>query len=360
MSCDGVPFFKDKNAASGWVCILHDENAPFAVARSPQHSHMVALVPSTYKTETKEGIKHVKRLVEARCCTISPLVSSCSCTYMFVGARLLHLHCVCHLHTLRRDPPSLGALHQLLVDNFLVGQDTGFPTTDHSKPRGHHERIFWMKVVLLFIIGDYPGLGKMANMLHSGRFGCHWCMHSFNTYTPGNLVALGNRRHCPQTHPIRKDHRFDQEEERLAPKTRTHSATTAKAQEIEDFVGTKKGKETLQKTSGIYGVNLFSLLLLFDVIWDMLPDMMHNLKGLWERWLMPAFKGEKLTSPPTKPLMTYIHRGKSYEYTAEEQKQRKAAYALKKKRYVETKRVNVAAYGCCLLLLCLNSALVLY
>ena len=54
-ACDGVPFFKDRHAAGGWVFVLHPENAPPGVARSMEFSHMVALAPSTYQSSTEDG-----------------------------------------------------------------------------------------------------------------------------------------------------------------------------------------------------------------------------------------------------------------------------------------------------------------
>ena len=50
-AADGVPFFKDRNAANGWPFVLYPENAPVGVARSNVHAHMVGLVPSEYLTE---------------------------------------------------------------------------------------------------------------------------------------------------------------------------------------------------------------------------------------------------------------------------------------------------------------------
>ena len=52
---DGVPFFKDRNAANGWPVVMYPENGPVGVASSSDDAHMVGLVPSEYLTEDAEG-----------------------------------------------------------------------------------------------------------------------------------------------------------------------------------------------------------------------------------------------------------------------------------------------------------------
>jgi hypothetical protein len=54
-AADGVPFFKDRNAASGWPVVLYPENAPVGASRSNEDAHMVGLVPSEYLTEDANG-----------------------------------------------------------------------------------------------------------------------------------------------------------------------------------------------------------------------------------------------------------------------------------------------------------------
>jgi hypothetical protein len=54
-AADGVPFFKDRNAANGWPVVLFPESAPVGVSRSNEHAHMVSLVPGEYLTEDADG-----------------------------------------------------------------------------------------------------------------------------------------------------------------------------------------------------------------------------------------------------------------------------------------------------------------
>lgn len=52
---DGVPFFKDRNAANGWPVVMYPENGPVGVASSNDDAHMVGSAPSEYLTEDEEG-----------------------------------------------------------------------------------------------------------------------------------------------------------------------------------------------------------------------------------------------------------------------------------------------------------------
>ena len=54
-AADGVPFFKDRNAANGWPVVLYPENAPLGVSGANEEAHMVGLVPSEYLAEDEEG-----------------------------------------------------------------------------------------------------------------------------------------------------------------------------------------------------------------------------------------------------------------------------------------------------------------
>jgi hypothetical protein len=54
-AADGVPFFKDRNAANGWPFVLYPESAPVGISSSNEDAHMVGLVPSEYLTEDEDG-----------------------------------------------------------------------------------------------------------------------------------------------------------------------------------------------------------------------------------------------------------------------------------------------------------------
>jgi hypothetical protein len=50
MSSDGVPYFDENGSVGGWPVILMDAALPNGEGLTTAHSHMVALVPSTYKS----------------------------------------------------------------------------------------------------------------------------------------------------------------------------------------------------------------------------------------------------------------------------------------------------------------------
>ena len=54
-AADGVPFFKDRNAANGWPFILYPESGPVGVSSRVEDAHMVGMAPSEYWDEDEEG-----------------------------------------------------------------------------------------------------------------------------------------------------------------------------------------------------------------------------------------------------------------------------------------------------------------
>ena len=134
-------------------------------------------------------------------------------------------------------------------------------------------------MILLFWVGDYPGMGKCAAMKHAGAHGCHWCEGYFYPHSPGHNVCIHNRRNLRTNHPFRHDRdKWGSTETRLPFKNRTHDGIKTKAQEIHDM-DDGPDRDRLQSTTGIDGFCLFMLLTLFDMVWDMMPDMMHITEG---------------------------------------------------------------------------------
>jgi hypothetical protein len=54
----------------------------------------------------------------------------------------------------------MTAFMTLFVDEILWGKTDGFRIVDHTKVLDDPDRVFWLKTVLLFWVGDYPGVGK--------------------------------------------------------------------------------------------------------------------------------------------------------------------------------------------------------
>ena len=294
-SCDGVPFFKDRNAMSGWPYVLVNENCPPGISHTTSHAHLVMLVSCSYKKN--------------------------------VGNRV---------QVVRKDPKSLQSANLILTDELLQGQNQGFKMTDYSVPEGVEGREFIMKTVLLLWSADYPGLQKTANMYSTGYQKCHWCMHRFIMHSPGHHVASDMRRHLRPGHPRRFDLDYGPAAE-PKPATRTHAKLVRLGEEMERLKGEPRKKK--QKTVGIYGRCYFSLLKYFDMVWDFLPDVMHIHKGLWSKWLMKLFKGEKKHTGPQKPSYTHTKNRKVVPYTLDEMEVRIRKYDEAKAVHLEVVKV---------------------
>jgi hypothetical protein len=182
-------------------------------------------------------------------------------------------------NTLFRDPPSMRAFMTVFIDEALWGETDGFRIVDHSKDPSHRDRVFWMKTILLFWVADYPGLGKCASMLHSGFYACHWCMGHFYVHSPGHQVCIHNRRNLRANHPYRTDARWDHRDQRGPTPLRTSEEVKAQSRDISSMPTDGPSKAKRQKATGIYGFCLLLLLSMFDIVWDMMPDMMHITKG---------------------------------------------------------------------------------
>jgi hypothetical protein len=189
------------------------------------------------------------------------------------------MHYSAHIPTLR-DPPCMRAFMTVLVDEMLWGETYVFRIVDHCKDISDPDRVFWMKVILLFWVGDYPGLAKCAAMKHAGAYGCHWCKGYFYPHSPGHNVCIFNRRNLRPNHPYRTDDRWGPPENRTPHPLRTTEEVEAKSREIDEMdAGPDKVRE--QTSTGIDGFCLLLMLGMFDIVWDMLPDMMHITKGLF-------------------------------------------------------------------------------
>ena len=167
----------------------------------------------------------------------------------------------------------------VFVDELLWAETDGFRIVDHSKPVGDPDRVFRLKVILLFWVADYPGMGKMASMKHQGAYGCHWCKGYFYPHSAGHNVCVCNRRNLRPNHPYRDDVRWDTPESRDPIGLRTSAEVEAQSRDIHEMEeGPDKGRR--QASTGINDFCLLLLLSMFDIVWDMLPDMMHITKGL--------------------------------------------------------------------------------
>jgi hypothetical protein len=201
-----------------------------------------------------------------------------------------------------REPKTLTTALLLLTDELLMAEETGFPCIDASRRADDHGRHFSMQVTPLFLVGDYPGLGKMVGFGHSSNSlcHCHWCMHLTPLYLAGRALFLQNRSHLPPDHWMRTtdyDTPSAPHETHPPPPCRTHAKAVAHSLESRAYDGPEDGGPWKKS-----GVNYYCPLVLlqdFDLVWDAAPDMMHILKNIWTK-LLHIFNGQLHPAYPKK------------------------------------------------------------
>jgi hypothetical protein len=109
-----------------------------------------------------------------------------------------------------------------------------------------------------------------------------------NTHThtaPGDLL-----RTAPE---------YKEQELRGANAPRTHEEAMQTGRDCEEHIGFKKDHP--KKATGIKGRSPLGNVPLFDLIWDILPDMMHILEGFHKTHLLKFLKGKRKAARPRRP-----------------------------------------------------------
>lgn len=86
------------------------------------------------------------------------------------------------------------------------------------------------------------------------------------------------------------------------PKLRRHMQACAHARANEEWDGAKTKPPS--KDSGVARFCPLCALDRFDIIWDIMLDMMHTIKNFWEARVMPTFSGDRVPASkvPPKPV----------------------------------------------------------
>jgi hypothetical protein len=80
-----------------------------------------------------------------------------------------------------------------------------------------------------------------------------------------------------------------------APANRTHDAFVANAIANLNHRGYKKDQP--YKTTGVKELSPLAYLPFFNLIWDIMPDWMHILPGIWDRHIFSMFHGRRTPAP---------------------------------------------------------------
>ena len=96
-------------------------------------------------------------------------------------------------------------------------------------------------------------------------------------------------RWLPPNHQFRADAAFGTKRDTGPPRARTHAESVQQGLDSDNYRGTKKGH--VRKLTGINTSCALSFLHLFDIIWDVCPDMMHIIKNFFEKLSFKLFAG---------------------------------------------------------------------
>jgi hypothetical protein len=182
-----------------------------------------------------------------------------------------------------------------LVDELLTGYHTGFPTIDHSLPRGHPSRKFMLHVLLLFWCGDWPGINEAAGTMSAGRCCCHWCQQRF-VYN----MALKRFTFCDFGDFLGPDDPLRRPADGPTPLPKTHHQMCLDAEASEAFTGKFEAETHPRFQSGVCWACPLAYLPFFDMVWDFMADWMHISEGYFKEHLIPLLKGKR---KPTHPLL---------------------------------------------------------
>lgn len=188
-------------------------------------------------------------------------------------------------------PKSLHPTMMVICDDLYAAYHKGIRVLDSTViPRSGDPRHFKCRCKLLTALGDYPGMGMMAGMTHSGAFGCHWCKMRFPYLkSVGRNVCLGHMAMLARDHPFHQQAQFDDLHQPLGHNYRTHK-------DILDDAA--KDSPT---TTGVLYLSPLAYLPGFDLVWDFGVDMMHILEGWLKRNLLSVMRGKR--KRPTKPSL---------------------------------------------------------
>jgi hypothetical protein len=129
-------------------------------------------------------------------------------------------------------------------------------------------------------------------MAHQGKKACHWCEGCWpNNKAYGRCIFGGHHRWLPRGNPLRTD-------AELAPAERTPASVARDAETSFESDLAWDDDDHPRKASGVNGTCALSLLPMFNIIWDIMPDWMHIIKNLMLPHFIKVVKGKRKLMHP--------------------------------------------------------------
>ena len=258
---DGVPFFEDQRRGA-WPFVLRCANLPDALSMHIANCHLHLLSANEF-WELDEDAGVLRRRIRA--------------------------------------PKSLKP-HLIVAVDDLLGAYNGVPCKDATAMPGSQQHRFMCRTLLLYWTGDYPAVSAVSGT-HSKS--CHWCCKKSSAAPEvQRRVWDGYRKYLPAGHVLRNASAFNGSMENDPPPlARTHAEFVqgGRANEVHmaqlGLPGARKEgifKNNLPyKQTGIKELSPLANIPLFDMTWDILPDLMHIIPGIWKRHIFALLAGQR-------------------------------------------------------------------
>ena len=114
------------------------------------------------------------------------------------------------------------------------------------------------------------------------------------SYVSHRMCFQRHRRYLAPDDPLRQDPRYGAAEEDDAPAPRTHAEVDAAGKQADAWWGAESKHP--KHTSSIKWWCALAILAFFDMVKDIVPDMMHIVKDFFTEHFIPLFKGNRVAS----------------------------------------------------------------
>ena len=130
-------------------------------------------------------------------------------------------------------------------------------------------------------------------MAHQGKKACHWCEGCWpNSKVFGRCVFGGHHRWLNRGDPLREGNSD------LPPADRTPDSVSRDAQASFESDVPWDDHTHPRRASGVNGTSALSLLPMFNIVWDIMPDWMHIIKNLMLGHFLKVVKGDRKLKHP--------------------------------------------------------------